>query len=205
MIISSKRLSKISIVIVFLNLSFLSLVTAQEGSVVQNRSKNIKNTIILPPDNVLSAIKKICPNCKVVTVNELADEAREEFLEIHPNANPGWIIGDFNGDGLNDYAVLLYEKKKDKIYQKLLVLLAINENTFTRKTIVKEYEGDFYWYIGVMPAGKVIRHTMAFAPDKNTPNEVVLKYTAIEYYKAGSSMSVFYFMQGAFHVMPVSY
>jgi hypothetical protein len=204
MIISKELMYKIIIFFAAVLLP-LNMAAASEKSIVQKEPTNIRNNLALPPDNVLDTIKKLCSSCKVVTLNALANEAREEFIEYHPNANPGWVKGDFNGDGLLDYAVLLYKKEKGTIYQRLIVLLATAEKTFTVKTLVKSHEGDFYWYIGTMDSGAIIKHTKAFSPPKNESKETLLKYPGIEYYKAGSYMRVFYFDNGTFKSMPVSY
>lgn len=207
MIISKKLAYKLFIVFAVAHFPIINMALAQERSAVQIETNNIRNSIEMPQDSVLNAIKKNCRNCKLVTLNDLVDEAREEFLELYPNANPGWITGDFNGDGLSDYAVLLYNKEKEKIYIRLLALLANNEGTFRINTLVRSFHGGFYWYIGLMESGSIIKHTKAFAPPKNVPKEILLKYPAIRYYKEGSSMTVFYFetAKGIFIEIPVSY
>jgi hypothetical protein len=204
MVISKKLKYKTLIFFVVL-LSILNIAVATDKSIAQDEKAKIRNNNELPPDSVLNVIKKKCSNCKVITLNDLVDEAREEFIELYPKANPGWIKGDFNGDGLLDYAVLLYNKETGKVYTRLIVLLATGEKSFAVKTLIKPYEGSSVWYLGLMQSGAVARHTRAFSPPKNEPKETLLKYPGIKYYKAGSHMSVFYFENGTFKPMPVSY
>lgn len=190
-----------SIIVSVLSLGIIMLLYAENSG--NARSKQAIS--IFPPKNVMSAVKKDCPTCDVVTINDLAEEAKAEFHDMFPHANPGWITGDFNGDGLTDYALLLTNKDKGKSYLRLVSLLASVDNNFTVINLIKPYEGDSFWYIGIMPSGTVVKHTRAFAPQKNEPHEIKLKIPAIEYFKAGSSMSVFYFEKGLFHMIPVSY
>ena len=205
--ISKKLAYKLLTFFVAVPFLILNIMVVQEVPAARMGINDIRNGTVMPPSNVLNAIRNICRNCELVTLNDLVEEAREEFLGLHPNANPGWITGDFNGDGLIDYAVLLYSKGKGKIYTRLIVLLATRDKTFTVKALVKSYEGGSYWYIALMKAGSIIKHTKAFAPPKNVPKEVLLKYPAIKYYKTGSFMNVFYFeaSKGVFIEIPVSY
>jgi hypothetical protein len=195
---------RITIGMIGILLSFLIMDVSHATSTVHEGTKTNQRSTT-PPTNVMSIIKRVCPSCKPVTFNDLAEEARDEFLDMYPNANPGWVAGDFNGDGLTDYAVLLSNRKNGKSYLRLIVLLATSANTFSAKTVIEKYKGHSFWYIGLMPAGTIAKHTQAFSPRKNAPYEVKLKYPAIKYYKAGSSMSVLYFENGTFHGIPVSY
>jgi hypothetical protein len=182
--------------------SFFISMISYAGSANPTETKPNQETVF-PPKNVVSTIKGICPSCDIVTLNDLANEARSEFLGMSPHGNPGWVKGDFNGDGFIDYALLLRNKENGKNYLRLIALLS-SGNKFIVKNLRNKYEGHSFWYLGLMPAGTVAKHTLAFAPSGDTPAEVKLKYPAIEYFKAGSSMSVFYFKNGEFHMIPVS-
>ncbi len=157
---------------------------------------------MLPPKNILSIVKEYCSNCAIVSLNDLADEAKSEFLDMYPNGNPGWVKGDFNGDGITDYALLLSYKEGNNTFLRLVVLLSSGNKYIISKLI--ERQGDSLWYINSMPAEKIIKHTLAYAPEDNEPYEIKLKYPGIKYYKAGSSMNVFYYENGKFHMMPVT-
>lgn len=176
------------------------------NDVVEGKNSKLqKEDIGFLPSNVLVAIKRFCPNCKVVSLENLEDEAREEFLMIYPNANPGWVSGDFDGNGKIDYALLLQWMKKDKIFEQLVVLLYKKNNEFDIKVLVNDFEGWGFWYIGLAPVRTVLKHTEAFEPDSDVPEKVELLNPGIKFYKAGSTMSVFYFENGEFKVIPVSY
>jgi hypothetical protein len=182
---------------------FFVVVMSNAGIAEPKKAKSNQEAELFPPKNIMSIIKKIYPTCNIVTLSDLADEAKSEFLGMYPHGNPGWVKGDFNGDGFVDYALLLSNKEKDTTYLRLVVLLS-SGNKFTVKNLVSKFEGDSFWYISLMPAGTVVKHTEAFAPINNEPNEIKLKYPAVEYFKAGSFMSVFYFENGEFHSIPVT-
>lgn len=176
------------------------------NNIVEGKNSKIqKENFVSLPSNVLATIKRFCPNCKVVSLENLEDEAREEFLELYPHGKPGWVSGDFDGNDRVDYALLLQWKKKDKIFERLVILLSSKNNEFDIKVLVKDFEGWGFWYIGLAPAKTVLKHTKAFEPEPGVPEEVELLNPGIKFYKAGSTMSVFYFENGEFKVIPVSY
>ncbi len=183
--------------------SIFVLTMSGVGIAGPEKSQTHKEAVLMPPKDVLSSVNKYCPKYSIVSLNDLADEARSEFLGMSPHGNPGWVKGDFNGDGLIDYALLLRNKENGKNYLRLIALLS-SGNKFIVKNLRNKYEGHSFWYLGLMPAGAVAKHTLDFAPSGDTPIEVKLKHPAIEYFKAGSSMSVFYFENGEFHMIPVS-
>ena len=173
------------------------------GNADIKKDKSRQETMSLPPKNIVNIIKKACPTCDIVSLNDLAEEAKSEYLEMYPNGNPGWIKGDFNGDGFIDYALLLRNMEDDKAFLRLVVLLS-SDRKFVLVNLIEKYMGHSYWYLGLMPAGTVAKHTDAFDPPDKEPSELKLKFPAIEYYKAGSSMNLYYFEKNIFNVMTVS-
>ena len=151
--------------------AFFTSVMSYAGSATPNESKS-KQEAVLPPKNVMGTIKEICSSCEIVTLNDLAAEVKSEFREMSPHGNPGWVKGDFNGDGFIDYALLLKNKEDGNNYLRLIALLSSGDK-FIVKSLRNKYQGHSFWYLGLMPSGTVVKHTAAFAPSGETPVEVL--------------------------------
>jgi len=218
---------------------------------------------------ILHLVKMFYPDFQILRYEDLTNDLRDYLKEIQLNEHPGWIRDDFNGDGINDYATLLWKKeiKKDgKVYRynkfvifiskdKNLVPLEIFEENYediyetnkcipfqyrkshtdiflrtgsdeechyekfegglttigNRKIPVVKLEGDcipenirhsgvcglyltwgYSWYLDKIPAGELVKHTEAFEVEPGEPEEVILKFPAVEFILFESASSVYY-------------
>ncbi len=58
-------------------------------------------------------IKIFYPDYKLLTIDEFEGIDKEFLLRTKVNKNPGFVIADFDGNGLNDFALILNKKTKD--------------------------------------------------------------------------------------------
>jgi len=73
---------------------------AQEsGAIVQKAMTNPRMHAIIR--------QHVHPNATIVSVENLNAETREKFINADEEAVPGFVVADFNGDGVADYAALL--------------------------------------------------------------------------------------------------
>jgi hypothetical protein len=67
--------------------------------------------------------QNVHPNATIVSVENLNAVTRERFLNTEEEAVPGFVVGDFNGDGVADYAALLRFPKKAGLGEWLVVFI----------------------------------------------------------------------------------
>ena len=92
MIINKRIACKLFIVFVTVYLLFLNMAIAQENSPVPIEKSDIQNNTETLPHSVLNTINNNCRNCKLVTLNDLVDETREEFLELHQKITRFFLV-----------------------------------------------------------------------------------------------------------------
>lgn len=209
---------------------------------------------------ILRLVKRFYPDFQIVQNKDLDQDLQDFLREKHLDNHPTWIKSDFNGDGINDYAVLLWKKEIKKkglvhYYRKFVIFVSKNKSVSpvviyedeyenisetnecipleyrkSKKEIFLQWGSDeeckhfgvrgnfttvgkrrvpvvkvepscipesikkniscgFYipwrlsilWYLREVPAGNLIKHTKAFAPPPGKPEEVFLKFPAVEW------------------------
>jgi hypothetical protein len=171
-----------------------------------------------PPAGVIAAIQRYCTNCKLVTVDLFSKPEREGFLEMlfRQDDHPGWVNGDFNGDGQTDYALLLYKKlgkknilAEDLYAEQFIVLLASKERDKYQVQVLEVFnngaihQGLGFFYLGLVPAGTVVEQPKTTELEPGVPEKLKLSSTGIAFVKAGSYVRVYYVELGEFKSIPV--
>jgi hypothetical protein len=95
------------------------------------------------------------PNHTLVQFKDLNEDVREYFAEKYPNSHPGCIKGDFDGDGLIDYALLLRTNIKGRIIEKLVVLKGENGKKFILIDLDESDKRVGDSFLRHIPAGRV--------------------------------------------------
>ena len=83
-------------------------------------------------ERVLSIVKSLYPGYKLITINDFDDLDKDFLLNTRINNNPGYVEADFDGNDLNDFAMILNKNsRKGAIFSVALQ---------TRKNEYKTYE-----------------------------------------------------------------
>lgn len=115
----------------------------------EHQSELKKKNKILLPENIMYEINKVCPNCMIASLDDLDIETRDEFVELTSDNTPGIVQGDFDANGLVDYAVLVWKEEtsgKGSIQhiEKLIVFMRYNkENIKSRILFENSYEDKY--------------------------------------------------------------
>jgi hypothetical protein len=142
-----------------------------------NSKKSIK-----VPDDLQTAIVRMFPGLEVIEQKHVNVRSCGSYGADHP----GWIVGDLNGDGLQDYAVLLFNKTpKDKktfngrvfsIHDFLLVALL-------KKADKTYHELRLHSFEDLVPTNKGLkRHNPGTAYDLELERNIRLEHFGITFY-----------------------
>ncbi|MDI6756390.1 MAG: hypothetical protein QME32_00035 [Endomicrobiia bacterium] len=157
--------------------------------ICQNVEARQKNTM---PSAVLFLAKHFYPGWEIFQYSNLSNSSQNWSKDV---PHPGWVKADFNGDAVNDYAVLLFKKIREDVKVKFVIFLS----TATRKTlepivIMEEYYDTYLFsnmYLAFIPAGRLVRETMA-GPDKKDRKQIILKLPAVEIVYVECSSVLYY-------------
>jgi len=142
-------------------------------------------------DPLRAAIERVAPNAKLLQANEI-DMRECEFVP----KNPGLASADFNGDGLEDAAVLLKTRVSSEVtilrgvkYRKatLLFVIFLNDSKGGYLTVTQDQYGDSIpaWsFIDIIPTGKTIRNI-------KVGKDLVLKNPAVMLTFCGKSAAAY--------------
>jgi hypothetical protein len=107
---------------------FLLLIINSSAAVAQESSSL---------SGVNQLIKADFPQCRILQLKDLDNDLQEYFIVNHPSAHPGYVIADFDGNGKEDYALLLLCGGKKKQTIRFDVLMADKNNSYSRIKIEK--------------------------------------------------------------------
>ena len=154
-------------------------------------------------DSLQAAIKRLSPTARVLQANEIDMQECESV----PKA-PGVVKADFNGDGLEDAAVLLKVSvaKEVKIWEgkqyreaKLMFVIFLNDGKGGYTTLKREnYENllPAMLFLDVIPPGKV--------RDIDTGKDVVLRNPGVMLTFCGKSAVAYRVIRSTVQEIPLS-
>ena len=162
---------------------------AQEsGAIVQKAMTNPRMHAIIR--------QHVHPNATIVSVENLNAETREKFLNADEEAVPGFVVADFNGDGVADYAALLRFPKKAGFGEWLVVFIGAPAGGFQLR-LLEKYDGfrdDVY--ITMEPPGEVNA--------SSSLRTVKLRAPAIARIHPERPPTIFYWEKGRFQRLSIS-
>lgn len=127
-------------------------------------------------ENILNSYKK-----KLVVVEDLDQDAREFFINSEKGTNPGIVRADFNGDGIEDVAVLSKEGLK------LFLRIFLCDKKCNEVKYVEAGPFDGIQYITPVKKGE-IKHSV-------DGTSVKLKNTAIRLVDYGKASAIYYWVK----------
>jgi hypothetical protein len=142
-----------------------------------------------PPKDELNVVLSRFPSQHVLTLSELDLETRTFFLKHFPKGKPGIVRADFDGDGHEDFALLLRDNKSKAM--KLQILLCSGEGQC--KSAYDLDVAPYYDIVYLQPiaVGSTVSQTEAIdANGQSSP--VKLKRVGIEITFFGKSKAVLY-------------
>jgi hypothetical protein len=112
----------------------------------------------------------------VVGPGELSPDLREYFAQKYRGSRPGCVEEDFDGDGTQDYALLLRKKTGRAVVERLVVLRGKSDGSFIPLTLetLKDRLGNFY--IRAVAPGRIRKS----AVDSGKEETITLKRPALE-------------------------
>ena len=84
--------------------------------------------------------QNVHPNATIVSVENLNTVIQETFLNAEEEALPGFVVADFNGDGVADYAALLRFPRKAGFGEWLVVFIGARGGGFQLR-LLEKYDG----------------------------------------------------------------
>lgn len=94
-------------------------------------SSNFNKTVIKSNKELEKIIKKEFSNCRLIQFRDLYDDLQNYLKKKYPDLHPGYVHGDFNGDGITDYALLIRCEDHNSIIEKFIVLLGQGKDSFS--------------------------------------------------------------------------
>lgn len=174
-------------------------VLAQE---ITTPEENPKGAVLVVPQAInnrrLQAFisQHVHPKANVVSLEDLNLASRHKFQTEAPDASPGLIGADFNGDGIPDYAALLRFPRKGSSAEWLVVFLGNREGGFHLR-LLEKFDGlrdDLY--IAMKAPGEV--------KPVNSARGVKLRMPGIARVVLDRSRKLFYWQNGRFQRVVVS-
>ena len=149
-------------------------------------------------NEIEKAIKIQCPKCSLVKFKDLDRDLQNHFKEKYPDSHPCFLSGDFNGDGIADYAILLRCEVFQKMNEKFIVLLGTKKGSFQWINI---YQWDDVLslkniYLCIILPGKI--------KELDSSKIKILKLPGIEVNLFESASQVFYWDKDKFNFIQTS-
>lgn len=118
----------------------------------------------------IDTVLKMFPGYHVVTSQERSPDARAYIAQHFPKANASLVHADFDGDGHDDYALLL----KDAKLAKALLVVVLCPADGQCKTAYKMDVSDAYkvTYLSPVPAGSRVSQTEAMPKNDHSPGRL---------------------------------
>jgi len=171
-------------------LSFISSNLFSEMSNSKSNVAKLKN-----PEEMEIIIKKDCSDCRIVQLRDLYEDLQKYFQEKFPKSHPGFLHGDFNGDGIMDYAILIRFKSTKKTIEKFIVLLGKENNSFNQINI-DQWDDELYLnnlYLRIAKPGKI--------KEFDSSRIIKLNLTGIELKLFESASQIYYWDKGKFNIV----
>ncbi len=137
-----------------------------------------------PPKDELDVVLSRFPSQHMLTIDDLDSQTKTFFLKHFPKGNPGIVRADFNGDGHEDFALVLIDNKSKAA--KLQILLCSGEGACksTYELDVTPYSD--LVYLRPIAVGSTVSQTEAIdANDHASPVKIKRTGIAITYFGKG--------------------
>ncbi len=118
----------------------LLLIVSSSASAQDNQSPTL-------PIEAESTLQAVFPGYKYATTMEWAIRLHQAY---NPDSWPWLAIGDFDGDGVQDYAVLLLLSDREKAYRATLIALMARGSSYEVMTVTGGADGQL---LSVSPKG----------------------------------------------------
>lgn len=96
-------------------------------------------------------IKSICKECRLISIDEIDKTMLKWYKENRSEIKePGMVKADFNGDGIDDYCLLVKNPKKiDSNYYNLYTVVFLSKKDVFRRIFIEKVEigEEIYWFI----------------------------------------------------------
>jgi hypothetical protein len=142
-----------------------------------------------PPTDELDVVLSRFPSQHMLTLGELDSQTRTFFLKHFPKGNPGIVRADFDGDGHEDFALLL---RDNKLKTTKLEILLCSEEGSCKNVYNLDVTTDFdSVYLRPVPMGSTVSQAEALdTNDHSSP--VKLKVSGIQLSYFGQAKVVLY-------------
>ena len=157
-----------------------------------NKKGDIQSTVQLK-----RIIEKYYPQCRLSKVSDLDKGLQEYLKQKHLDWHSGFVDGDFNGDQIPDYALLIRCGVTGKLIEKFVVLLGKADGSFQKITIAQWDEEPYFsnLILKKVPAGEKIEAYV----ESDKPVIRTLKLPGIELILSESASQVYYWENGKFN------
>ena len=108
-------------------------------------------------------------------LNDLDSQTRNYFRNEYKNECPGIVKLDFNGDGRQDYAVLLRNNKSKKT--KFVILFCLSDSLFKKVYELDVTNFSNIIYLSLVKKGARVSQTESI--ETNAPPQTQLKYDGV--------------------------
>jgi hypothetical protein len=152
-------------------------------------------------DEIRRAAGKYYPGYLVVGLDGLDPDLRQYLAAIDHRQEPGCVKGDFDGDGTQDYALLLRKQIDETTTERLVVLLGRADGSFTPVSleILKDRLGSFY--IRPLPPGKIGKWAEVEGSKRES---MTLEHPGIELVLYEAASRAYFWSNGKFHSVQTS-
>jgi hypothetical protein len=169
---------------------------------ITSPEENAKSAaLVLPPamnDRRLQAVirQHVHPKASFVSVEDLNLASRGKFQAESPDASPGFIGADFNGDSIPDYAALLRFPRRGSSAEWLVVFLGNRDGGFHLRLLEKfdGFRDDLY--ITMKAPGEI--------KPFNSARAIKLRMPGIARVAVDRSRKLFYWQNGRFQRVAIS-
>jgi len=164
--------------------------------IVYSSANSIKINKI--PNILESQIKSYFPTCRPVQLSDF-DKGLQEYLSGTPRSiNPGYIAADFNGDGKEDYAVLLICDNKNNPNIIFTVFMAVKDDSYSCIN-VHTWTGTLYLknlYLDIVKPSKIKEH--------DSKQLITIKNYSVLLVLFEAASQVYYWKDGKFNHIQIS-
>jgi hypothetical protein len=150
----------------------------------------------LPDINKL--IKADFPQCRLLQLKDLDHDLHQYFIAHHRSAQPGYINADFDGNGKEDYAVLLLCNDKKKQSIRFVVFMANKNNSYSYIKI-ENWSDELSLknlYLESTKPGKI--------KDSESGRTITTKNACFSLNLFEAASQVYYWKNGKFHYVQIS-
>jgi hypothetical protein len=137
-----------------------------------------------PPKDELDVVLSRFPSQHMLTIDDLDSQTKMFFLKHFPKGNPGIVRADFNGDGHEDFALVLIDNKSKAA--KLQILLCSGEGACKSAYELDVTPYSDLVYLRPIAVGSTVSQTEATdANDHTSPVKIKRTGIAITYFGKG--------------------